>query len=224
MAELMDCLVNYFSHNADEGGMPRRYYSYLVVGGPGATAAAGVATITPLAVHDGGERGALGQNFHVVKEGGPAAAIAKALHYLDAYHQGERLWKVQTPVRCHDCEPQMPEPEGARQDAPLLAAAGLKAWLNSGQDVTILDARSQEDWAATREKIRGAVRVDPGAYRADRSWPKARLTVVYCNCPHDEGSMKWARELRKQGFEEAFALRGGMEAWEAIGGPVEPKA
>jgi rhodanese-related sulfurtransferase len=130
---------------------------------------------------------------------------------------------VQTAVRCHDCEPQMPEPEGDRPDAPLLDAAGLKTWLDSGQGVTILDARSEKDWAAGREKIRGAVRVDPDSYRPDPSWPTHRRTVVYCNCPHDEGSIRWARELRRQGFDEAFALRGGMEAWEVLGGPVEPK-
>ena len=225
MAQMMDCLVNFFSHNAEEDGMPRRYYSYLVVGGPGATAAAGVATITPLAVRDGGARsGELSQNFHVVKQGGPGAAIAKALHYLEAYHHGERLWKVQTEVRCHECEPHMPEPDGNRETAPMLSTEGLKAWLASGQHVTILDARSAEDWADSREKIRGAVRVEPDSYRADHSWPKHRLTVVYCNCPQDEGSSRWVRELRKLGFDEAFALRGGMEAWEALGGPMEPKA
>jgi rhodanese-related sulfurtransferase len=222
MAELMDCLVNYFSHNADEAGMPRRYYSYFVVGGPGTTAAAGVATITALAVHDGGERGELGQNFHVVQAGGPRAAIVKAVQYLDAYHQGERLWKVQTPVRCHECEPQLPTPEG-KEEGPMIGAGGLKTWIDSGHPVTVLDARSAQDWSAGRVKIRGAVRVDPDSYRAEPSWPKHRLTVVYCTCPHDEGSSHWARELRKQGFEEAFALRGGLDAWEAAGGAVEPK-
>jgi rhodanese-related sulfurtransferase len=32
-----------------------------------------------------------------------------------------------------------------------------------------------------------------------------------------------AQQLRDQGFSEAYALRGGFEAWHAISGPVEPK-
>jgi rhodanese-related sulfurtransferase len=32
-----------------------------------------------------------------------------------------------------------------------------------------------------------------------------------------------AQQLRDQGFAEAYALRGGYDAWQAVGGPVEPK-
>jgi rhodanese-related sulfurtransferase len=32
-----------------------------------------------------------------------------------------------------------------------------------------------------------------------------------------------AQELRQHGFEQAFALRGGFDAWKDAGGPVEPK-
>jgi rhodanese-related sulfurtransferase len=32
-----------------------------------------------------------------------------------------------------------------------------------------------------------------------------------------------AQRLREEGFAEAYALRGGMEAWLAAGGPTEPK-
>jgi rhodanese-related sulfurtransferase len=32
-----------------------------------------------------------------------------------------------------------------------------------------------------------------------------------------------AQQLRDQGFTEAYALRGGFSAWEAVGGPVALK-
>jgi rhodanese-related sulfurtransferase len=32
-----------------------------------------------------------------------------------------------------------------------------------------------------------------------------------------------AQELRNQGFAAAYALLGGLDAWQQIGGPVEPK-
>jgi rhodanese-related sulfurtransferase len=32
-----------------------------------------------------------------------------------------------------------------------------------------------------------------------------------------------AQKLRDQDFDEAYALQGGFDAWQAAGGPVEPK-
>jgi hypothetical protein len=103
MAEIMDCLVNFFSLNAGDDGMPRRYFSYHVVAGPGPTPDSGVASIATLAIFDRSERCDSCTVFHAVREGGPAAAIVKAIRYLDAYHEGDHLRKVQTAVRCSEC-------------------------------------------------------------------------------------------------------------------------
>jgi hypothetical protein len=99
MAEIMDCLVNYFSPDAGEEGIPRRYFSYHIVAGPGPTPDSGTATITTLAVFDPAERCDYCATFHVVQEGGPVAAIDKAVHYLDIHHQEDHLQKIQTVVR-----------------------------------------------------------------------------------------------------------------------------
>jgi rhodanese-related sulfurtransferase len=32
-----------------------------------------------------------------------------------------------------------------------------------------------------------------------------------------------AQQLREQGFHEAYALRGGLDGWVAVGGPTEAK-
>ena len=103
MAEIMDTLVNYFSSDTGEDGVPRRYFSYHVVAGPGPTPASGVASIATLAVFDPAERCNYCAVFHAVREGGPAAAIAKAVEYLDAFHEEDRLFKVQTGVRRSEC-------------------------------------------------------------------------------------------------------------------------
>jgi hypothetical protein len=58
-----------------------------------------VASITTLAIYDESERCTVCQTFHAVNTGGPAAAIAKALHYLDAYHGKDRLLRVQSELR-----------------------------------------------------------------------------------------------------------------------------
>jgi hypothetical protein len=103
MAEIMDCLVNYFSENTGEDGVPRRYFSYHIVAGPGPTLDSGVASIATLAVFNSNERCDYCAVFHAVKVGGPAAAIIKAIRYLDAYHENDRLHKVQTAIRCSEC-------------------------------------------------------------------------------------------------------------------------
>jgi hypothetical protein len=99
MAEMLDCLVSYFSEDSDEEGMPHRYLSYHVVAGPGPGAESGVASITPLAAHDENGICETCERVLAVKAGGPAAALEEALLYMDAYHEGDRLRKVQSEVR-----------------------------------------------------------------------------------------------------------------------------
>ena len=99
MAEILDCLVNYFSQDTDAEGLPRRYLSYHVVAGPGPTPEGGVASITPLAAYDENEICNTCERVFAVKAGGPAAAIEEALVYMDAYHEGDRLRKAQSEVR-----------------------------------------------------------------------------------------------------------------------------
>ncbi|HVS38262.1 MAG TPA: hypothetical protein VMS17_22080 [Gemmataceae bacterium] len=103
MPEIMDCLVNYFNLDIGADGVPRRYFSYHIVAGPGPTPDSGVASIAALAVFDAEERCDSCAVFHGVQQGGPAAAIAKAIRYLDAYHEQDRLQKVQTAIRCSAC-------------------------------------------------------------------------------------------------------------------------
>ncbi len=103
MAEIVDCLVNYFGSDSTEDGVPRRYFSYHIVAGPGPTPDSGVASIATLAVFDPDERCGYCTVFHAVREGGPPAAVAKAVRYLDTYHEEDRLRKVQTALRRSEC-------------------------------------------------------------------------------------------------------------------------
>jgi hypothetical protein len=95
--EIVDCLVSYFGFG-DDGGLTR-YFCYHLIGGPGPTHDGGVASVVLLATHDNAQRCIGCQSFYVAPTGGPAAAIEEAVRYLDAYHQGERLRKVQTSLR-----------------------------------------------------------------------------------------------------------------------------
>jgi hypothetical protein len=99
MAEMLDCLVSYFSEDANADGLPRRYLSYHVVAGPGPTPDGGVASITPMAAYDENVICETCERVLAVKAGGPAAAMEEALVYMDAYHEGDRLRRFRTEVR-----------------------------------------------------------------------------------------------------------------------------
>ena len=96
---MLDCLVSYFG--LDENNRPGygRYFCYHVFAGPGPTPGAGVAVITTVAIHDEAPRCTSCKHFHAVEAGGPAAALAAAVRYLDAFHQHDHVHKVQSDVR-----------------------------------------------------------------------------------------------------------------------------
>ena len=64
-------------------------------------------------------------------------------------------------------------------DELRIGADEVKARLQSGVPVTVLDVRNDKAWEATPVKIPGAVRVRPADWHVDASWPKGQLTVVY---------------------------------------------
>ena len=102
MAEMLDCLLSYFSSDTNDEGMPKRYISYVIVAAPGPTLDGGVATINIQAANVP----ALCETcdrFHAVKAGGPRAALDRAVQYLDAWHAGHHLTKVQTAIRSGGC-------------------------------------------------------------------------------------------------------------------------
>jgi hypothetical protein len=55
----------------------------------------------------------------------------------------------------------------------------VKARVQSGVPVTMLDVRNDKAWEATPAKIPGAIRIRPADWHIDESWPKGQLTVVY---------------------------------------------
>jgi hypothetical protein len=99
MAEMLDCLVSFFSEDTDAEGLPRRYLCYHVIAGPGPSPEGGVASITPMVAYDENEICARCERVFAVKAGGPTAAIEEALLYMNAYHEGDRLRKVQSEIR-----------------------------------------------------------------------------------------------------------------------------
>jgi hypothetical protein len=125
--QILDCVVNYFG--LDENNQPglRRYFCYHILAGPGPTAGSGVATVLTLAIHDETERCTSCKHLHAVEAGGPPAAMAAAIHYLDAYHELDHVIKVESEVRgLHD---------GRRQTATLTPMLPRSAFQGRGDPV-----------------------------------------------------------------------------------------
>jgi hypothetical protein len=61
-----------------------------------------------------------------------------------------------------------------------ISAEEIVAHMDAGQPMTVLDARSSKAWSDSRLKVCGDIRIDRDHLHIDPTWPKHRLTVVYC--------------------------------------------
>jgi hypothetical protein len=86
MTPMLDCLVSYRGLDEELRAEFRQDLCYHIHARPGPLAGTGVAVITKVRGHDETERTALSENCHVVETGGPGAALAAAVRYLDGYH------------------------------------------------------------------------------------------------------------------------------------------
>jgi hypothetical protein len=96
---VLERLVTYYGLDEDGEPASRRFLSYKIIAGPGPTEGSGLASILTLALSNPSEGCVDCQKSHTVETGGAAAALAAAIRYLDAFHEGERLWKVESDVR-----------------------------------------------------------------------------------------------------------------------------
>ena len=107
--------------------------------------------------------------------------------------------------------PKGPAPVGFKATPDMTPAAVVKAQLDRGAKMGILDARAPTDYM--REHIKGAVSVpfyDPAPYL--KQLPKDAWLVCYCSCPHAE-SGQLAEKLRAAGFTKVTVLDEGLGYW-----------
>lgn len=90
--------------------------------------------------------------------------------------------------------------------------ATLKAWLDAGQPLTLVDIRDPLSYA--RGHIPGSRHLDNTTV-ADliEEAPRERTLVVVCY--HGHSSQQAASWLAGQGFAQVYSLDGGFTDWEA---------
>ena len=99
----------------------------------------------------------------------------------------------------------------------LLTVHELKAKINSGEKLTILDDRGEDEW--NDGHIKGALHMYVGRIRERMAEiPNDKPAVMICNVGHRAGL--GASILLREGCQEVYSVLGSMKAWKAAGYPV----
>jgi Fe-Mn family superoxide dismutase len=105
-------------------------------------------------------------------------------------------------------------------DVPAVGVEDVKAMLDAGQPVQVIDARPRSYIARQQDIMEGAVWRDPERIQ---EWvgelSKSDPVVVFCAYGFHVGC-KTAIALREAGFDAKY-MKGGHSAWKAIGGPIK---
>jgi Fe-Mn family superoxide dismutase len=146
---------------------------------------------------------------------------ANATAYVDAFMRNIDWNAVQ--ARYEDAakvEPPRPLVQEEFGDLPGVGVEEVKAMLDAGKPVQIVDARPRHYFSRTQDIMDGAVWHDPDRVQ---DWvgelSKSEPVVVFCVYGFHVGC-KTAVALREAGFD-AMYMKGGHSAWKAIGGATK---
>lgn len=90
----------------------------------------------------------------------------------------------------------------------------LKNRLERGEEITVIDVRSAEEFDGPLGRIPGALNIPLGELPGGLGNSAARKgKPVVLVCRTDKRSAKTAEVLKAAGFDDVAVLRGGMEAW-----------
>ena len=108
-------------------------------------------------------------------------------------------------------------------DVPAVGVQEVKAMLDTGKPVQVIDARPPVSIASSPDVVQGATWRDPDRVK---EWAgelsKSDPVVVYCAYGFHVGC-QMAIALRDLGFDAKF-MEGGHSAWKAIGASMKPPA
>ncbi|HXI54378.1 MAG TPA: rhodanese-like domain-containing protein [Candidatus Saccharimonadales bacterium] len=95
----------------------------------------------------------------------------------------------------------------------------------AGEDMLILDLRSQEELTHNPQVIRGALHISMDEMEGrHHEIPRDREIILYCSCPNEVSSARVALMLHRQGIVRVRPLLGGIDAWRARNYPLDDKS
>lgn len=106
-----------------------------------------------------------------------------------------------------------------------VAPRDLKRMLDRRSDVFLLDCRTDEEWRAARIDAAVHIPMDQIPVRTDELEQDAggRDALIAVICHHGMRSLKVAAILRSRGFNRAYSLAGGIDAWSTTIDPTIPR-
>jgi len=118
-------------------------------------------------------------------------------------------------------EPPRPLVQEEFGDLPGVSVEEVKAMLEAGKPVQIIDARPRHSMSRQPDIMEGATWRDPDRVQEwSGELSKSDPVVVFCVYGFHVGC-KTAIALRDLGFDAKY-MTGGHSAWKAIGGPTKP--
>lgn len=113
----------------------------------------------------------------------------------------------------------------SEENIPVISPGSIqRRVIDAIEPIIFVDARHENSWKDSDEKLPGAIRVPPDdAERFLNQVPQGYVVVVFSHAQHDENSEKVARILMDNGWTEVYTLDGGFEAWKAANLPLESK-
>lgn len=88
----------------------------------------------------------------------------------------------------------------------------------------VLDARPEALGFDAPRRVPGTLALDPHSPEQIDGALRAYDMVIYCICPDSTTAFDVMQRMRRNGYTRIRALRGGLDAWQRRGFPVEPLA
>jgi membrane protein DedA with SNARE-associated domain/rhodanese-related sulfurtransferase len=95
----------------------------------------------------------------------------------------------------------------------------LKRRMDQGEDVIVVDLRSEFEWAEGR--IPGSLTAVGDDVESLVPTLTQSEVVLYCSCPNEISSARAALRLKRHGVKRVRPLEGGFPVWKELGFPVE---
>ena len=97
----------------------------------------------------------------------------------------------------------------------------LDEMMRSDAPPVIFDARPEAVRRKEAHRIKGAIPLDLESSGKIDELFREHEVVVYCVCPNEATAKQIVRQLKAKGFRNVRPLKGGLDAWEKKGFPVE---
>jgi rhodanese-related sulfurtransferase len=105
---------------------------------------------------------------------------------------------------------------------PQIAPHALKAKLDAGEPVVLIDCRQPEEYAICRLPNSTLIPLGELSVRAaEIEVPAGAKVVVYCH--HGMRSLTGTAVLIRAGLTDVASLSGGIDAWSALVDPSVPR-